>query len=186
MILPIKRLIARFLLKRPGSDTYARKIVASVQMRLRRSILLFLLVAPLAEISMVNLAPAADEKVFIFWDTVSPNGKYALAWTKAGSVEPDLMPYPDDPKGGVKDWLLEVASRKPTVLLPEAAYWRLPNYRPNHYSLETVWSDDSSRLLVLLDSRYSTDQVLLVDPREESRARFCQIDAAWILPGPAA
>ena len=104
--------------------------MASVQMRLRRSILLFLLVAPLAEISMVNLAQAADEKVFIFWDTVSPNGKYALAWTKAGSVEPDLMPYPDDPKGGVKDWLLEVASRKPTVLLPDAAYWEATGLSP--------------------------------------------------------
>jgi hypothetical protein len=120
----------------------------------------------IAEISMVNLAQGADEKVFIFWDTVSPNGKYALAWTKAGSVEPDDMPYPDDPEGGVKDWLLEVPSRKPAVLLPDATYWRLADYRPNHYDLETVWSDDSSRLLVLLDSRYSTDQVLLVDPRE--------------------
>jgi hypothetical protein len=114
----------------------------------------------------VNLAAAADENVFIFWDTVSPNGKYALAWTKAGSVNPDDMPYPDDPEGGVKDWLLELASRKPTVRLPDAAYWRFGDYRPNHYSLETVWSEDSSRLLVLLDSRYSTDQVLLVDPRE--------------------
>jgi hypothetical protein len=138
-------------------------------MRPRRSILsilLFLLVAPLAGVCTVNPAQAADENVFILWDTVSPNGKYALAWTKAGSVNPDDMPYPDDPQGGVKDWLLEVASRKPAVLLPDAAYWRLPDDSPNHYSLETVWSDDSSRLLVLLDSRYSTNQVLLVDPRE--------------------
>jgi hypothetical protein len=32
---------------------------------------------------------AGETKVLVFWKTVSLDGKYALAWSTAGSLEPD-------------------------------------------------------------------------------------------------
>ena len=54
----------------------------------------------LGSLSIASFARAEDGKTIIFWDTVSPNGEYALAWTKSGSIDPDNMPYPDDKEGG--------------------------------------------------------------------------------------
>ena len=104
-----------------------------------------------------------DRKTIIYWDTVSPNGKYALAWTKSGAIDLDDMPYPDDKDGGVQNWLIELESRKLVLLIPGAYYWSLPDgSRPNHYSMETVWSDDSSNLAIVLNSRWETEEIFLV------------------------
>jgi hypothetical protein len=107
-----------------------------------------------------------DRKTIIFWDTVSPNGKYALAWTKSGAIDQDDMPYPDDKEGGVQNWLIELESRKLVLLIPGAYYWSLlDGYRPNHYSMETVWSDDSSNLAIVLNSRWETEEIFLVNSK---------------------
>jgi hypothetical protein len=83
------------------------------------------------------------------------------------------MPYPDDENSGVQDWLMELDSRKPTLVLPHAGYWELPGgIHANHYNMETVWSDDGSRLLVLIDSRRRTDQVFLVNTKEARVRNF--------------
>lgn len=104
-----------------------------------------------------------DRKIIIYWDTVSPNGKYALAWTKSGAIDLDDMPYPDDKDGGVQNWLIELESRKLVLLIPGAYYWSLPDgSRPNHYAMETVWSDDSSNLAIVLNSRWETEEIFLV------------------------
>ena len=94
---------------------------------------------------LIGMAKAEEgRKTIIYWDTVSPNGKYALAWTKSGGIDKDDMPYPDDKDGGVQNWLIELDSRKLVLLIPNTYYWTLPDgSRPNHYSMETVWSDDS-------------------------------------------
>jgi hypothetical protein len=139
----------------------------------RRALLLLISVVSSVGFTGANLARAEDTNVFIFSETVSPNGKYALAWTKAGLVEPADMPYPDDPDGGVQNWLMELDSHKLTLLLPKAAYWELPGgIHTNHYNMETVWSDDGSRLLVLIDSRRTTDQVFLVNTKEAHAHNF--------------
>jgi hypothetical protein len=122
--------------------------------------------------------------LYIFWDTVSPDGKYALAWSTTGSATPDDLPPPvltdDNP---VSNYVIEVPSHKTVLRLPDVHYWKLygdGGFRPNHYSLETVWSDDSRWLLAIYDSRWSSDIVLLIDasvPRAASIAG--QLKAAF-------
>jgi Lysozyme inhibitor LprI len=108
----------------------------------------------------------ADESaVFIFWDTVSPDGKYALGWATTGSTDADdLADDMEKENSKIKNALVDVASRKMLLVLPEAEYWELPNDgHPNHYSMSAVWSDDSGSMLAIYDSRYGTDQVYLLD-----------------------
>jgi hypothetical protein len=103
--------------------------------------------------------------VFVFWETVSPDGKYALGWSTSGSLDPEDLS--DDMYKGtnIKNGLVDVASRKMLLVLPHAEYWDLPpnGMHPNHYSMSTVWSDDSASLLAIYDSRYGSDQVYLLD-----------------------
>ena len=118
--------------------------------------------------ALLPWAKADESKLFIFWNTVSPDGKYGLGWSTSGSLDGDDLAeemYQDDPK--LKNGLVDVASRKMLVLLPGAKYWDLPpdGMHPNHYSMSTVWSDDSASLLATYDSRYGTDQVYLLDVR---------------------
>jgi hypothetical protein len=57
--------------------------------------------------------------------------------------------------------------------LPGSHYWHLPDGgRLNHYSLETVWSEDSRSMLAIYDSRWSTDAVFLVDVSVPRAARI--------------
>ena len=124
----------------------------------------------IASIALFLFAPlpwakADESKLFIFWDTVSPNGKYALGWSTAASNDSDDLAnetYADD--SDIKNGLVDVASRKMLLVLPGARYWDLPGGgNANHFSIWTVWSDDSASLLAIYDSRYATDQVYLLD-----------------------
>ena len=121
---------------------------------------MLLLCAPL------HWSKAGDTKMIIFWDTVSPDGKYALGWSTDGSPEPDdLADDMSKENSNIKNGLVDVASRKLLLILPGAEYWDLPpnGTHPNHYSMSTVWSDDSASLLAIYDSRYGSDQVYLLD-----------------------
>jgi hypothetical protein len=114
----------------------------------------------------INCVYGEDENLVIFWQTVSPNGRYALAWTKSGSIDIDDMPRPTEADGAVKNWLIDLDSKKRMVELKGGAYWHLPaGGHPNHFDMETVWSDDSSSLLVIYDSRWNTDLVFVVSPK---------------------
>ncbi len=102
----------------------------------------------------------------VFWETVSPDGKYALGRSTDGSLDADSLAadmYNENPN--IKNGLVDVASRKMLLVLPGAEYWDLPpnGTHPNHYSMATVWSDDSASLLAIYDSRYESDQVYLLD-----------------------
>jgi hypothetical protein len=105
-------------------------------------------------------------EMFVFWETVSPDGKYALGWSTDGSPEPDdLADDMNKKNSNIKNGLVDVASRKILLVLPGAEYWDLPpnGTHPNHFSMSTVWSDDSASLLAIYDSRYGSDQVYLLD-----------------------
>jgi hypothetical protein len=102
-------------------------------------------------------ALAKDQEAFIFWDTVSPDGQYALAWTAKSPVSTDDLPNPDEDKGVVQNWLMKVDSRKPVLLVPHSFFWRLPDgTHPEHYNLETIWSDDSAILITLVNFEWPT------------------------------
>jgi hypothetical protein len=110
-------------------------------------------------------ALAAEQKLYVFWDTVSPDGRYAMAWSTTGEATIDQLPSPyENDKNPVANYVIEVATRKIVVLLPDYHYWHLyGGSYPNHYSLDTVWSGDSRLMLATYDSRWSTDAVFLVD-----------------------
>ena len=115
----------------------------------------------------VGIASAVAEKskLYVFWDTVSPDGKYAIAWSTTGEATLDDLPSPyETDKNPVANYVIEVASREIVVQLPESHYWDLyggPHL--NHFSLETVWSENSRSMLAIYDSRWSTDKVFLID-----------------------
>jgi len=74
--------------------------------------------------------------MFVFWNTVSPDGKYALGWSTAGSIEPDdLADDLDKENSNIKNGLVDVASRKILLVLPGAEYWALP---PERYASEPL------------------------------------------------
>ncbi len=110
-------------------------------------------------------AAAEESQLHVLWDTVSPDGKYAIAWSTTGEATPDNLPPPNETdRNPVANYVIEVASRKVVVQLSDAHYWDLYGEgRPNHFSLETVWSENSLSMLAIYDSRWSTDAVFLVD-----------------------
>ena len=116
--------------------------------------------------ALLPRAKADESKLFIFWNTVSPDGKYALGWSTSGSLDADdLVDEMDKNDSQLKNGLVDVASRKMLLVFPGAKYWDLPpdGGHPNHYSMSTVWSDDSASLLAIYDSRYATEDVYLLD-----------------------
>jgi hypothetical protein len=88
-----------------------------------------------------------------------------MAWSTTGSVALDNMPLPDETDDNpISNHVIEVASRKIVLTLPEGHYWE--GYgagHPNHFSLETVWSEDSQSMLAIYDSRWSSIAIFLVD-----------------------
>jgi hypothetical protein len=53
---------------------------------------------------------------------VSPDGKYAIAWSTTGKVTPEDLPLPSEPgENPVANYVTEVASRKIAVQLPEGS-----------------------------------------------------------------
>jgi hypothetical protein len=88
-------------------------------------------------------ALAAEPTLFPLWNTVSPNGQYAIGWSTPGSTKKLPQPYETD--SGLENWLINVRTRERIVKLPNSLYWSLPSgTRPNHYDLVAAWASDSS------------------------------------------
>jgi Lysozyme inhibitor LprI len=95
---------------------------------------------------------AEDNQSHILWHTVSPDGKYAIAWATS-APEPPLDPQ-DEPNP-VSNWLIEIATSKKIADLPGLHFWWSTHEALDHYFLDTVWSDDSRYLLILLNQHFS-------------------------------
>jgi hypothetical protein len=117
---------------------------------------------------------AEESRLYVFWDTVSADGKYALAWSTTGKATIEDLPSPYDVGADrVSNYVIELGPRKILVKLPDAHYWRLyGGGQPNHYSLESVWSENSRSTLVIYDSRWKSDMVFLVDVSIPRAARI--------------
>ena len=132
--------------------------------------LLPLLIASLA----VPISALADEpKLHVLWDTVSPDGKYALGWT---STDPDNDFGPDEDATGdslpVTTWLIDIPGSKTLAQLPDLHFFSLQSVHLAHYFLDTAWSEDNRYVLVLVQQHFSlhdsTVQVLLADTTAHS------------------
>jgi|SRR5271165_4384941 len=108
----------------------------------------------------LSSAAAEDPKLYVIWDTVSPDGKYAMAWSTTEELD---QLSPGDVL--VANYLIEIASHNIVLKLPESHYFRLYGaLRLNsNFSLETVWSENSRLMLAIYNSRWSTDEVFLID-----------------------
>jgi hypothetical protein len=120
-------------------------------------LLFALLVGPLS-------VSAEEPKLHVLWDTVSPDGKYALGWSTTDPDSPvDPGEDPTDNSSPVSTWLVEVASSNQLAQLPDLHFSK----RLDHYWLETSWSEDSRYVLILLQQHFSrhntTIKVLLGD-----------------------
>jgi hypothetical protein len=69
---------------------------------------------------------AEESQLYVFWDTVSPDGKYALAWSTTGKSTIEDLPSPYDVDADrITNYVIELGSRKILVKLLDAHYWRL-------------------------------------------------------------
>ena len=118
----------------------------------------------LAFLAIPFSAFAEDQKFHILWDTVSPDGKYAIAWATS---DPEAAPDPDDNPNPVSNWVVEIATSNKIADLPGFHFWSSKHEAPEHYTINTVWSEDSRYLLILLNQHFSrhntTTMVLLAD-----------------------
>src|SRR5246500_2842405 len=81
---------------------------------------------------------AEDQKFHILWQTISPDGKYAIAWaTSAPEAEPD----PTDDPNPVSNWLVEIATSKKVTDLPGLPFWWSNQEALAPYFLVKVWFD---------------------------------------------
>ena len=112
----------------------------------------------------IPISLLAEEKLHVLWNTVSPDGKYAVGWSTSN---PDAAPDPDDDPNPVSNWVIEIATLKKIADLPGLHFWWSTHEALHHYFLDTVWSDDSRYLLILLNQHFSlhntTTTVLLAD-----------------------
>jgi hypothetical protein len=94
---------------------------------------------------------AEEPKLHVVRDTISSDGKYAIAWSANPAND-------DDP---ASDWVIDAATSDKILELTGL------HYQGDHFRLETAWSADNRYLLVLLGvhfSRYDgTELVLLAD-----------------------
>ena len=123
--------------------------------------LLFIFLAPI-------FSGFCDEpKLHVLWDTISPHGNYALGWSTT-DPESELSPFEDPTDdSSVTTWLVEVATSNKLIELPDFHFWKLKSKRLDQYWLDTVWSEDSRYLLILLQHHIThvstTINVLLVE-----------------------
>lgn len=67
---------------------------------------------------------AQAEKLHTLWDTVSPDGRYAVAWS---TTSPGAEPEPDADNNPVSNSLIEIATSGVVASLADLHYWDFRN-----------------------------------------------------------
>jgi len=101
-----------------------------------------------------------------FSETISPDGKYVLAWGEK-SQEGKLSQWTEAGKEGVKfdvenpieNYLVNLQTGRIVSVIPELDYFSGEEGGKNHADLHVAWAPDSSGVLVIYDGRYDNDSV---------------------------
>ena len=96
---------------------------------------------------------AENERLHILWETVSPDGKYAIGWTTTD--ETDYLADPTDDPNPVSNWVIEIATSKKLFELPDLHFSQLKTEHLDHYLLDSAWSANSRYLVVVLNQHFS-------------------------------
>jgi hypothetical protein len=130
----------------PSDRFGCRKDVSKLQFFVRPTVVIsrrMLLVCGMSAGGLTISALAAEPTLFPLWNTLSPNGQYAIGWSTPGSTKKLPQPYETD--SALENWLINVRTRERIVKLPNSLYWSLPSgTRPNHDDLVAAWASDSS------------------------------------------
>jgi hypothetical protein len=117
-----------------------------------------------------------------FPQTVTNNGAYVLGWgikdDPAGSVDSKTEIVADGPEKidigeqrfetseGIEDYLVDTATGKIVVTIPDFTYYAGSEGRENHFHLEVGWSPDNRGGIAIYQARYGTDKVAWINPTE--------------------
>jgi hypothetical protein len=130
-----------------------------------------------------------------FPETVTNDGAYVLGWgikdDPAGSVDskteivadgPEQLDLDSDrfePYERVEDYLVDTATGKIVVTIPDFTYYAGSEGRENHFHLEVGWSPDNRGGIAIYQARYATDKVAWINPTEHKTSNvWLQIEKA--------
>jgi Lysozyme inhibitor LprI len=109
-------------------------------------------------------AAAQPPTLHILWKTISPDGRYAMAWATTAS-EDDLPAPADHDQNPVSNYVVETASGNVIMQIPDGHYWET-DHQPNHYDFEPAWSPDYTHLIAVYNGRWSFDLVVIADLKQ--------------------
>jgi hypothetical protein len=107
---------------------------------------------------------AQPPTLHILWKTISPDGRYAMAWATTAS-EDDLPAPADHDQNPVSNYVVETASGNVIMQIPDGHYWET-DHQPNHYDFEAAWSPDYTHLIAVYNGRWSFDLVVIADLKQ--------------------
>jgi hypothetical protein len=99
----------------------------------------------------------------ILWKTISPDGRYAMAWATTAS-EDDLPAPAEHDQNPVSNYMVETASGSVIMQIPNGHYWET-DHPPNHYDFEAAWSPDYAHLIAVYNGRWF-DLVVIADLKQ--------------------
>jgi len=120
-------------------------------------------------LSIGAVAASAEEADYHrFPRTVSPDGAYVLAWSDSLPEELEAQKTKGKEETveetETANFLVDLATKKPVLLLPDFHYYAGEDGRQNHYDLDAAWSPDARTLLAVYDARWNYASIVWVDP----------------------
>lgn len=145
-----------------------------------------------------------ERSYLVIEKTVSPDGRYAVAWTlpkgpsidwekfRSGERNSDYLPDFDKLGSEIKDNLIELKSGRKLAGVA-SGYWALPEgdhcaglrFKPDDEFLEVAWSAQSNVVLVLHRVRSGSEGASLRAVQVEGGAAVGQLECDHDLAGPA-
>lgn len=103
--------------------------------------------------------------------TISPDGRYVLAWGDSDGDElKTLTEIPADKDTFSVDgdemvnYLVDTATGHPVAVIPEFHYFAGSEGRQNHRGLSSAWSADSKSGIAIYEGRYAYEAIVWMEP----------------------